>query len=142
MLVIDASVACKMYVREADSDLARAVVLGADGLCAPDFVVAEVASAMWRKMRSGQMSVDQATASLGALPGLFDSLAPCATLAPRAIAIADALGHPVYDCFYLALAERDEAMLVTADRRLLAIASGTPHGRLVMSLAAAAGEAR
>jgi predicted nucleic acid-binding protein len=142
MLVIDASVACKMYVREADSELARSVVLGADGLCAPDVVVAEVASAMWRKMRSGRLSVDQAMACLNVLPSLFDVLAPSAALVARAIAIADSLGHPVYDCFYLALAERDGTMLVTADRRLLAIVSGTLHGRLVTSLAAAAGEAR
>ena len=33
--------------------------------------------------------------------------------------VARRLGHPVYDCVYLALAEREHAALVTADHRLL-----------------------
>jgi predicted nucleic acid-binding protein len=32
------------------------------------------------------------------------------------------LDHPVYDCFYLALAERERAPLISADKRLLAAA--------------------
>ena len=40
-------------------------------------------------------------------------------LMPRAFAIAGRLGHPVHDCVYLALAERERATLVTADERLL-----------------------
>ena len=30
--------------------------------------------------------------------------------------MAHELGHPVYDCLYLALAEREQALVVTADR--------------------------
>jgi predicted nucleic acid-binding protein len=30
--------------------------------------------------------------------------------------------HPIYDCFYLALAEREHLPIVTADGRLLAAA--------------------
>ena len=33
--------------------------------------------------------------------------------------LARRLGHPVYDCVYLALAEREDAAFVTADQRLL-----------------------
>ncbi len=33
--------------------------------------------------------------------------------------VARRLGHPVYDCVYLALAEREHAAFVTADHRLL-----------------------
>jgi predicted nucleic acid-binding protein len=33
--------------------------------------------------------------------------------------VARRLGHPVYDCVYLALAEREHAPFVTADHRLL-----------------------
>jgi predicted nucleic acid-binding protein len=35
------------------------------------------------------------------------------------------LRHPVYDCFYLALAEREDATLVTADRRLIGRLAGS-----------------
>jgi len=33
--------------------------------------------------------------------------------------VARRLDHPVYDCVYLALAEREHATFVTADSRLL-----------------------
>jgi len=33
--------------------------------------------------------------------------------------MAQQLAHPVYDCVYLALAERERATLITADERLL-----------------------
>ena len=56
----------------------------------------------------------------------YDRLTPLSTLAERALAIAGALDHSVYDCFYLALAEVEAGQLVTADRRLLAKVTGTP----------------
>jgi predicted nucleic acid-binding protein len=36
------------------------------------------------------------------------------------MALAIRLKHPIYDCFYLALAERERCALVTADARLIA----------------------
>ena len=41
-----------------------------------------------------------------------------------AMALAIRLKHPIYDCFYLALAERERCALVTADARLIAAAKG------------------
>ena len=38
-------------------------------------------------------------------------------LMERAYALANELGHSVYDCLYLALAEQEAATLVTADRK-------------------------
>jgi len=53
------------------------------------------------------------------LPRFFDALVGAADLAPRAVAIARELDHPVYDCLYVTLAEERRAKLVTADTRLL-----------------------
>jgi len=41
------------------------------------------------------------------------------------MALALELDHPVYDCFYLALAELERNSMVTADQRLLARLSGS-----------------
>jgi predicted nucleic acid-binding protein len=41
-----------------------------------------------------------------------------------AIALAIRLRHPVYDCFYVALAERERCALITADERLVAAVKG------------------
>ena len=117
-LIVDSSVAVKWVADEPGSDRARALYL-ADECWAPTLIVAEVGNALWKKQRMKLVTLAQATAALRALPDrlrLFDGI----DLAPRAVAIAIELEHPIYDCFYLALAERERVPLVSADARLLA----------------------
>jgi predicted nucleic acid-binding protein len=68
-------------------------------------------------------------------PGAHE-LWPTVWLAKRAFEIASELRHPVYDCFYLALAEREDAALVTADRRLIRRLAGSRWEALCRPLVA------
>jgi predicted nucleic acid-binding protein len=141
MLVVDASVAVKWFMDEPDSLAARALVAGGETLVAPELVLAETLNAAWRALRLGQL-VDRQYAELAdSLPGCFAWLAPLDAIAKRAAIIAQRLDHPVYDCFYLALAERAGASLVTADRRLLGRIAATPWAVGVRALTAATGSA-
>jgi predicted nucleic acid-binding protein len=105
---------------EPGPDRARALYL-ADDCLAPSLIIAEVGNALWKKQRRKLVSLEQASAALAALPGRI-RLFEIAELAPRAIALAAALDHPIYDCFYLALAEREHAALASADARLRDVA--------------------
>ncbi|MXX06385.1 MAG: type II toxin-antitoxin system VapC family toxin, partial [Gammaproteobacteria bacterium] len=58
-----------------------------------------------------------------------------ASLSADAVRLALALNHPVYDCIYLALAQRIGAVLVTADSRFAKVLAPTGHGESVMTLA-------
>lgn len=49
------------------------------------------------------------------LPLLYDSL----SLLPRAYELSSAFRIGVYDCLYVALAEREGCELITADQRLI-----------------------
>jgi predicted nucleic acid-binding protein len=117
-LIVDASVAIKWFIDEPGSDLARRLWQEEPELLAPDLMVAEVCDAAWRKVRLGQSDSAQAREIALRLPHGVLEFRPSAPLAPRAIELALALDHPVYDCFYLALAESERARMVTADRRL------------------------
>ena len=44
------------------------------------------------------------------------------------------LGHPVYDCVYLALAHRLGATVVTADAQFVRALAPTEHGAAVVTL--------
>ena len=56
-VVIDASVALKWFVEEQGTDQAAALLAGNDLLIAPDLIVAEVANAGWKAVRTGTMIV-------------------------------------------------------------------------------------
>ena len=119
-LVVDASVALKWFLsEEPHANRALAIVQEGGILIAPDLLIAEVCNAAWRSARLGRISQAQVDEIAASLPRLFDAFASASELAPRAVAIAGQLDHPIYDCLYLALAEAERAQLVTADKRLL-----------------------
>ena len=51
-----------------------------------------------------------------------------------ALEIAVAIGHSVYGCVYLALADRQDCRVVTADRRLQAAVASGPMAQSVLGL--------
>ena len=117
-LIVDASVAIKWFIDEPGSEVARRLWRDEPDLLAPDLLVPEVCNAAWRKVRLGESHPAQAKQIADRLRRGVLALRPTAPLASRALELALALDHPVYDCFYLALAEVEQVGLVTADRRL------------------------
>ena len=121
MIVIDASVAVKWVLSEVGSDAADALL--DQDLMAPVLWLAEAANVLWRKARIGDISAEQANARLFELMN-----APVASVAmepylDQALKFAVDIGHPIYDCIYLALALRHQTHVVTADQRFAAAAS-------------------
>jgi len=135
-LIVDASVAVKWFAAEPLSDEARELGKGRYGLIAPELVIAEVGNALWKKNRRGFVDDDEAIAAMERLPLLFVQLYGTESLACRAMSIAQMLRHPIYDCFYLALAEGQRVPLVTADSRLLSAATrlGTMEARGLIAM--------
>ena len=116
--VVDASVAVKWLVAEDLSDEASSLLDAGLTLLAPALLFAEAANALWAMHRRGDIDRDE-------LAGAVDLLrtAPVTTprsmrqLAASATRLAADLGHPVYDCFYLALAIHEQHPVVAADTR-------------------------
>jgi predicted nucleic acid-binding protein len=123
-LIVDASVALKWFADEENSVHAEALLTGDDELVAPDLILAEVGNAMWKKSRKGLVPSAQVVAAMNGMSKYFGRLIPIAELAARAAGLATLLHHPIYDCFYLTLAERDGIPIITADERMLALGEG------------------
>jgi predicted nucleic acid-binding protein len=121
-LIVDASVAVKWLADEPGSVDARALGNRDEALIAPELVIAEVGNALWKKSREGILTRAQAMLGLRQLPLLFHRLHADITLSERALEIAHDARHPIYDCFYIALAEHEDAPLITADERQLVAA--------------------
>jgi predicted nucleic acid-binding protein len=121
-LVVDASVAVKWVLPETGSQAAVALLEQDPDLTAPALVIAEIGNAIWRAVRSGAIRRSEATEGIEAALLCFQSLIPIEDLRIRALTLAIDLKHPIYDCFYLALAERESAPLVTFDEAMMAAA--------------------
>jgi predicted nucleic acid-binding protein len=124
-VVVDASVAIKWVVEERGSDLAARLLDGRP-LHAPPLLLIEAANALWVMTRRGSIDGAGAADALEHLRRAPFAALPDVDLTPRALQIAQALGHPVYDCIYLALALVREVPVVTADRRFVAAAGRDP----------------
>ena len=138
-LVVDASVAVKWLVAEEGSDAADRLVAGSEELHAPRLMASEIANALWRKARLGQIERGRAAVLLTALPQMPVRWSADETICADAVRLALALDRPVYDCVYLALAHRINARLVTADARFANALEPTEHGGAVVMLADYAG---
>jgi len=116
-LVVDASVAVKWVVPEAGS--AAALKLRAwPSLLAPELIVAECANILWKKVARGALTVGDALLAAEILEHASLTLYPMRSLVRSVTRMAIELGHPAYDCIYLALAAREKCPMVTADERL------------------------
>ena len=117
MVVIDASVALKWVLDESGQADALAL-LDEDILHAPDFLLIEVANALWSKVRRRVIDRAQADAAYDAIAGVPVAYTPMSELALPARSLAHALDLSVYDALYAALAQRLRCALATADVRL------------------------
>jgi predicted nucleic acid-binding protein len=122
MIVVDASVAVKWVLPEPDSGPAVAL-REAGAMIVPSLVVAEIGNALWKSVLRGDVEKSDACAALQIAVAHFERLVSIDQLAARALELAVNLRHPIYDCLYLALAERERVPIVSADAKLLSAAT-------------------
>ena len=120
IIVVDASVALQWVLPETNSE--AAIALRSEQLIAPVFWLLEAANALWRRHRRGEFSAIQAGTRLLELSEAPVASIPIEPHINAALQLAARLGHPVYDCLYLAVAIQHNAHVVTADRRFAALA--------------------
>lgn len=130
-MIVDASVAIKWLVIEEQTDLANALAVR-HRLTAPDLIVSEIANAIWKKWARKELS--EVPRRLPSVLDMLDELVPLGPFAYRSAQLAIELNHPAYDCFYLAMAEARDEMLVTADERFLRKLETTRYSALAISL--------
>src|ERR1700722_3745431 len=140
--VIDCSAAFQWFVAEQDTP--KALLLRDDfrnGICellAPDLFPIELGNSLLvaecvknpPRIAPGEAALFLGQA-LKSLPILFASV----PLLPRAQAIAKQHKRSIYDCLYVALAEREQCEFVTADIKLLnALQAAFPFIRSLASM--------
>lgn len=137
--VLDASVAGKWLLPEADSDKARWLFerwnKGQLELIAPALLVAEIASMLWKRVARDFIPAREAIRLFQEFFEIGLALAPIETLAGVALELSIKHRHPFYDCLYVALAVENRCDLLTADERLFrSLHPRLPQVRLLKNL--------
>ncbi|MBD2551390.1 type II toxin-antitoxin system VapC family toxin [Microcystis elabens FACHB-917] len=120
--VLDASAAVRLTLGDAAASGPVESIRTATLVLAPELMLTEVANTLWKLQRADQLAGLNPQQLLLDARELVDRVEPDRHLQAEALALACHMNHPVYDCLYLALARREAATLVSADRRLNALA--------------------
>lgn len=133
-IVLDASALVACLLGEAHAEEALARLGAARTRFAPELITAEVASALQKRARRGDLTAKEARLKRRESQLLPLHVVPMRSLDERALELGIALDHSVYDCFYLALAIDKECAVLTADRHLAAAAGKAGLKRYVTLL--------
>jgi predicted nucleic acid-binding protein len=116
--VLDASTAVRVTLNPAQEPGLSALLEQAELVLAPQLLAAEVANTYWKYFLTGRLAPAAAEMGLRSSLDLVDEFVPLEPLSAEALELAMAAKHPVYDMFYLVLARRHAAVLLTADKTL------------------------
>jgi predicted nucleic acid-binding protein len=115
--VLDASIAIKWFVPEIHSDAARRLLASNHTFLVPDFFFPEVVNVLWKRMRRGEDTAENAKQTLADLNAVPVEVYLSQPLMPLALDIALQTDRAVYDSLYLALAIMQRCQMVTADEK-------------------------
>ena len=132
--VIDAGVVAAAFFQEPLFGPAQALLTSDRPLHAPGLIFAEVGNVVWKRYTRREISEEEASQLMADFLRLPLKITPTEELAEVALQLAVRTGRTVYDCVYLALAVRMNAVLVTADKRLVNALARTPLARHIEAL--------
>jgi predicted nucleic acid-binding protein len=124
--VLDASAAVASLFASTRSARVAELLGTANAVLAPDLMVSEMTNAIWKYVRAGALDQETASTLADTAIGLVDEYVPVRTLHREALAFSIHTDHPVYDSMYLVLARRNDAVLLTGDKKMRKLAAD--HG--------------
>ena len=138
-VVVDASVVVKWVLPEANRQAAIALLARVEASevtpYVPELLFAEATNAVWKQVAlAKRMNAGDAADAINAILESPLRVEPMSNLMIPAFEIALGTGCTVYDAVYVALAERLDATLVTADAKLFNRLKSSRYAELIIAL--------
>jgi len=120
-LVLDTSAAANIVLNTAQGVQLAEVVERADWVIAPSLFHSEMGNTLWKTVRFGSLSQEEAVGLYDDAVALVDDFVADQPLVIQATAAGLQHGHPVYDMMFVVLAQRYGCKLLTVDQKLQAL---------------------
>ncbi len=133
-LVIDANIAAKWYLPEADSEVAEKLFADGVEFHAPRFLATEFANIYWKHSVAGRTSMESWRVASQQMKKSIPFWHSDVQLHQQALQLAIAHTHPIFNCIYLALAIQIDGAVVTADKQFCKQFAETEYGVRVIAL--------
>lgn len=130
-IIADASMAVKWVIAENQSQIAYQLLEQDYEIIAPDFILIEVANILWKKNRKNEIPTEDLYETYDALYSSIHQYRSVFPIYTRILELSYELDHPVYDCVYLALAEQEQSIVVTADQRFCTSVKNSKYNHLI-----------
>ena len=118
-VVLDANAAVEVALEGKAAGLLSAVLAQSEEVIAPELLVLEIVNAVWKYHQFAEFDLGKCEKILELAVGLVDRLISHRAIYREAFALSRAQkSRAAYDMFYLALALREDALLLTLDGTL------------------------
>lgn len=114
-IVLDASAAVEIALNRGRARSFTELLEQADLVLSPDLFIAEVVNTLWKYHQFEKLDVRSCDQAIEFAIGLVDTIIPSGELHRDAFLLARTTRRAAYDMFYLAVARREDAALLTVD---------------------------
>lgn len=122
IVVVDASAAIEIALSNQYSELFSSTIADADLVMAPDTFSSEVTNVFWKYANFSKLPVQKCEIGIDTCIDLIDDFVATKLLCREVFLESLRTRHSSYDIFYLAVARRNNALLLTRDLKLKTIA--------------------
>ena len=126
--VLDCSAAMHILLKKEKAELYYEMLYRDSWVLAPDLFRIEMANTLWKYVKAGQMTEDEAQLLLSHGLSFVNQFVDTAQYMREAMHEGIRLNHSVYDMLYFTLARHEVAMLLTCDNRLVKLAASEGVG--------------
>ncbi len=118
IIVLDTSAAIEIILNRKSSELFAEKIKQAEWVISPSLFISEVTNVFWKYQKFANYSYADCEKNIEQAIAIPDDYINDLELYREAFNMSCMLDHPVYDMLYLILARRNNALLLTMDKKL------------------------
>ena len=122
IIVLDASAAIEIALNKESGNSFRELLLNSDLVIAPDTFPSEITNVFWKYAYHSNMEKDKCEKGIDYCLDLVDDYIDTKSICREVFLESINNEHSSYDIFYLVVARRHNASLITKDKKMISIA--------------------